>query len=110
MHLKKINIHSRRFPTKDCYPFNLEIFQKTKTLGFPQPVTFFVGENGTGKSTLLKAVALRCAIHMWRDEEGYERRVYYQNQYAEELYNYLKVESKIVPARIPSLDSHISRY
>ena len=88
MHLKRIKIDSERFPTKDCYPFNLEIFQKTKELKLTQPLTFFIGENGTGKSTLLKAVALRCSIHIWRDEEGYERRVFYQNKYAEELYKY----------------------
>ena len=29
-----------------------------KSLSFPAPVTFFVGENGTGKSTLLEAIAV----------------------------------------------------
>jgi predicted ATPase len=31
----------------------------------PSPVTLFVGENGTGKSTLLQAVCRRCNIHIW---------------------------------------------
>ena len=32
--------------------------KKVKTLEFASPVTFFVGENGTGKSTLLEAIAV----------------------------------------------------
>ncbi len=30
---------------------------RERTLVFHRPVTFFVGENGTGKSTLLEAIA-----------------------------------------------------
>ncbi|MCB6437020.1 AAA family ATPase [Thomasclavelia ramosa] len=29
------------------------------TLIFDNPITFFVGENGTGKSTLLEAIAIK---------------------------------------------------
>jgi predicted ATPase len=110
VHLKRIKIDSERFPTKDGYPFNLEIFQKTEALNLTQPLTFFIGENGTGKSTLLKAVALRCSIHIWRDEEGYERRVFYQNKYAEALYKYLEVEwiNGTVPGSY--FDSEVFRY
>ena len=31
---------------------------KSKEISFPKPVTIFVGENGTGKSTLLEAIAV----------------------------------------------------
>ncbi len=110
MHLKNIKIHNRQFPTKDCYPFNLEIFHKTESLDLPRPVTFFIGENGTGKSTLLKAIALRCGIHIWRDDEGYERRVYYQNRYAEDLYKFIKVEWINGPVPGSYFDSEIFRY
>ncbi len=40
-----------------AYPFCLEIIQNLKEIDFSSPVTFFVGENGTGKSTLLESVA-----------------------------------------------------
>lgn len=33
------------------------------TLEFDQPVTFLVGENGTGKSTLLEAIAVACGFN-----------------------------------------------
>ena len=32
-------------------------------LRFPSAVTFFVGENGTGKSTLLEAIAVAAGFH-----------------------------------------------
>ncbi|MEW6186865.1 MAG: AAA family ATPase [Thermodesulfobacteriota bacterium] len=110
MHLRRIQIHNEQFPTLDCYPFNLEIFQRTQELEFNRPVTFFIGENGTGKSTLLKAIAMRCAIHIWRDEEGYQRRVYYQNRYAEALYRFLEVDWIDGPVPGSYFDSEIFRY
>ncbi|MVN23425.1 AAA family ATPase [Mucilaginibacter arboris] len=42
----------------DSYPFNLPFFKTTDHLEFHQEVTFFVGENGTGKSTLIEAIAV----------------------------------------------------
>ena len=39
------------------FPFSLPVVQTLDHLEFVAPVTFFVGENGTGKSTLLEAIA-----------------------------------------------------
>jgi predicted ATPase len=39
------------------YPFCLPLIQNTKQITFSSPVTFFVGENGAGKSTILEAIA-----------------------------------------------------
>lgn len=36
----------------------VQYLEKVKTLDFSAPITFFVGENGTGKSTLLEAIAV----------------------------------------------------
>ena len=36
----------------------VQYLRKVSTLNFSSPVTFFVGENGTGKSTLLEAIAV----------------------------------------------------
>lgn len=41
------------------YPFSLPIIQNLSDISFPTQVTFIVGENGTGKSTLLEAIATR---------------------------------------------------
>ena len=40
------------------HPFELPIVQQLETIEFSSPVTFFVGENGTGKSTLLESIAI----------------------------------------------------
>ena len=96
MHLKNVTLFPDKYPTKDCYPFNLLNLNMTKAVIFNTPLTFFVGENGTGKSTLLKAIARKCNIHIWEPEEG--RRFQY-NKYEQEFYKYVGVEwaNGIVP-------------
>jgi predicted ATPase len=45
------------------YPFNLPILEEGRlALTFDRPVTFFTGDNGTGKSTLLEAIAKHCGF------------------------------------------------
>jgi predicted ATPase len=39
------------------HPFNVPLIQNLKRIDFATPVTFFVGENGSGKSTILEAIA-----------------------------------------------------
>lgn len=39
------------------YPFCLDIIKNLSHIVFPTQVTFFVGENGSGKSTILEAIA-----------------------------------------------------
>lgn len=39
------------------YPFSLPIIKNLELIKFPTQVTFFVGENGSGKSTILEAMA-----------------------------------------------------
>jgi predicted ATPase len=78
MYLNEIEIHRNKFPTTEYYPFNLALLQHTDRLKFTVPVVFFMGENGTGKSTLLKAISTKCGIHIW---EGLERTRYQYNPY-----------------------------
>lgn len=87
--LDKVSILQDQFPTKDFYPFNLKLLQKTKEIEFQTPITFFIGENGAGKSTLLKAIAIRCGIHIWQSDFTIR---YEQNPYEEDLYKAVSVE------------------
>jgi predicted ATPase len=41
----------------DRFPFNVPVIRTMETLSFPGAVTFFVGENGSGKSTMLEGIA-----------------------------------------------------
>ena len=45
------------------YPFNVRALSTGIDLAFKANVTFFVGENGTGKSTLLEAIAECCEFN-----------------------------------------------
>lgn len=58
---------------RSVYPFSLPIFhhgavmdsfENAWKLEFTTPITFFVGENGTGKSTLMEAIAAKCGFNL----------------------------------------------
>jgi predicted ATPase len=89
MHLRKVEIVHKRFPTRDFYPFNLEILNKTGSIEFDKPATFFVGENGTGKSTVLRAICRKCGIYIWQEND---RTRYVNNPYEENLYQALDID------------------
>jgi predicted ATPase len=42
----------------DSYPFNIPAVRELGNISFHPNVTFFVGENGSGKSTVLEAIAV----------------------------------------------------
>lgn len=89
MHLSSVTLSPEKFPTQDQYPFNQKVFQGTERIAFERPVTFFLGENGTGKTTLLEALSWKCGIYIWRDTE---RVPFDVNPYRELLYKYIDVE------------------
>lgn len=88
-HITSVTLHPEKYPSDCHYPFSLPIFNQTKQMLFETPVTFFVGENGTGKSTLLEALALASNIHIWRKHEGARYQV---NQYEKQLCKYISIE------------------
>jgi predicted ATPase len=89
MHLKRITLLPEKYPTEEHYPFNLQIFRKSDCIEFTSPVSFFVGENGTGKSTLLRAIAMKCGIHIW---EGIDRARAHYNPYEREMHKFISVD------------------
>lgn len=89
MHIRSLRLLHDTFPAKNCYPFNLEVFRETETLEFLSPVAFFIGENGTGKSTLLRAIAKGSKIHIWEEREGTCDR---HNPHEDQLYKSLRIE------------------
>jgi predicted ATPase len=89
MHLKRADLCPEKYPTTEHYPFNLNIFHETKSILFDSPVTFFVGENGTGKSTFLEALTHRCGIHIWGSAD---RKRFKVNIYEKRLWEGIDVE------------------
>lgn len=88
-HISSVTLHPETYPSDCHYPFCLPIFNQTRRIRFDTPVTFFVGQNGTGKSTLLEAVALAGGIHIWRSQEGVRYEV---NHYEKQLHKHLTLE------------------
>jgi len=56
IHLRSIGIEQRH-SENGYYPFNLPLVQQFEELSFDSPMVIFVGENGSGKSTVLEAIA-----------------------------------------------------
>jgi len=85
-HLREIELLFHKYPAEKRYPFNLPLMEKTERIPFPLPITMFAGENGTGKSTLLRAMARTCGIHIWEAER---RRRLSRSPHEDNLHNYL---------------------
>lgn len=77
------------FPEASSYLADLPVVRYLQTLdelSFQKPVTFFVGENGTGKSTLLEAIAVALGFNA----EGGSRDFSFSTKASHsELYQYL---------------------
>lgn len=56
--LEAIILERDRVPSFERYPFSIPAVRHLTSLPLHPRVTYFIGENGTGKSTLLEAVAL----------------------------------------------------
>lgn len=81
----------------DHYPFNIPAvrhLEKMGSLTLEKPVTFFVGENGTGKSTLIEAIA----VAMGFNGEGGSRDFFFSTQDTHsELCDYLTIGKSVWP-------------
>lgn len=56
-YLKKITFNWDDIDNREIYPFNIPAISNIDVLDVNQNVVFIIGENGTGKSTLLEAIA-----------------------------------------------------
>jgi predicted ATPase len=70
-YLKRIWLDPAVEVDRTLYPFSLGLFGPDFELGFDSPVTIIVGENGTGKSTLLEGIAVVAGFPEMGGGQGY---------------------------------------
>lgn len=56
--VRSIELNRAAVPSFSDYPFNLAAIRNLESLAFHPQVTFIVGENGSGKSTILESIAV----------------------------------------------------
>ena len=112
---------------EDSYLRKIEALKDIESLEFSNPVTFFVGENGTGKSTLLEAIAVShgfnpeggtknysFSTHDTHSElcdairivKGFRKEKYGYFLRAESFYNVATMEEEYADALHPSAKYH----
>jgi len=74
LRLKAVKLLRERVVNWDEYPFNIPPIASLNSLEITSRVCFFVGENGTGKSTLLEAIA----AHYGFGREGGNRNISFE--------------------------------
>jgi predicted ATPase len=70
-YLKRLWLDPSRVPDREAYPFCLPFLQDDFSLTFDRAITIIVGENGTGKSTLLEGIALHAGYNDAGGGKGY---------------------------------------
>jgi predicted ATPase len=71
-YLKRVWIDPARIIDREAYPFDLPLFHDDFELIFDKAITIIVGENGTGKSTLLEGIAVMAGYDDAGGGKGYQ--------------------------------------
>ena len=87
-YLRSMKLLRNKIDCFDQYPYCLPAFHELDMLEFHPQVTFIVGENGTGKSTLLEAIAVAWGFN----PEGGTRNFNFSTRDSHsELYEYIRL-------------------
>jgi predicted ATPase len=70
-YLKRIWLEPSRIKNREAYPFCLPLLRDDFVLSFDRAITIIVGENGTGKSTLLEGIAVLAGYDEAGGGKGY---------------------------------------
>lgn len=92
--IKKIVLEKDKIENQDIYPFNIEVVKNFTELKLDTPVTFFIGENGIGKSTFIEAIAVALGLP---PEGGTENFRYETKNTTSNLSKYLKISKYNYP-------------
>jgi predicted ATPase len=70
-YLRRIWLEPSRIENREAYPFCLPLLRDDFELSFDRAITIIVGENGTGKSTLLEGIAVLAGFDEAGGGKGY---------------------------------------
>ena len=94
--IKSVDLKREQIPSFNDYPFCLPAIRYIDNLELHPNVTFFVGENGTGKSTILEAIAVAFGFN----PEGGSRNFNFSTAQSHSgLYDYVKLVKGIKKPR-----------
>jgi predicted ATPase len=87
-YIRSVELDREKVKSFSEYPFSLSAIGNLYDLKFHPKVTFIVGENGTGKSTLLEAIA---AAYGFNPEGGTKNFNFSSMSTHSNLYDYIKL-------------------
>jgi predicted ATPase len=86
--LRSVALKREMVPSFAEYPFTIPAVRHLDAIEFHAGVTFFVGENGTGKSTLLEALAVAAGLNA---EGGSRNILFHSRETHSPLHQYLRL-------------------
>lgn len=92
LYIRRITLNNSRIERRDEYPFCLPVIRQLGSLDLQSRVTFFVGENGTGKSTLLEAIAVNYGFNPEGGSKNFNFSTYESHS---ELYRYITLSKGV---------------
>src|SRR5262245_2336762 len=93
--LKSVQLKRELVESWDTFPFCIPAIRNLHSLELHRNVTFFVGENGTGKSTVLEAIAVAEGFN----PEGGSRHAMFKTKdtHSEALPRKLQLNRNLIP-------------
>lgn len=79
-------------PRRDAYPFDVPAIASLHELDLAQRITFFCGENGTGKSTLLEAMGIAYGLN---PEGGSRNYTFSTRPTHSQLHDFIRLDRSI---------------
>lgn len=87
-YLVEVRLHRESVASFEQYPFSLPVIRNLDSIKLHPGVTFFVGENGTGKSTLIEGIAVASGFN----PEGGSRNFAFDTRASHsELHKFLRI-------------------